>query len=275
MRVLNDGTSVASVGFGTYPLLDDEAERAVTSAIDLGYRLIDTAVNYGNEAAVGNAIAQSCVERSKIRVATKVPGRDHGYENTLASFELSRERLGLDYVDIYLIHWPNPSVDKYVETWRAMIKLREDGLVKTIGVSNFTQEFILRLLDETGVLPAINQIEVHPYFPQQEMRYFHDSHGIATMAWSPFGKHASALMGEAPVRAAAANHKVSPGQVVLKWHSQIASVPIPKSGNPTRQQENLVQDSFKLSVEETAAISALARPSGRWFDGDPSTHEEM
>lgn len=275
MRVLNDGTKLPHVGLGTYPLLHDEAERAVNSALEMGYRLIDTAVNYGNEASIGVAIANSFIPRSQIRVVTKLPGRDHGYEETFASFESSRKRLALDYVDIYLIHWPNPSVGKYVETWRAMIKLQQDGLAKTIGVSNFTQEFILRLANETGVLPALNQIEVHPFLPQQEMRHFHEAHGIATVAWSPFSKDASRLLEEEPVRSAATAHSATPAQTVMKWHSQIGVVPIPKSGDARRQEENLSEKGFLLSPREMSSITALARPSGRWFGGDPNVHEEM
>ena len=271
---LNDGNELPSVGLGTYPLKDEAAVQAVAAAIDLGYRHVDTAVNYRNEEAVGRGVAASGTPRDKVQVATKLPGRDHGYDETLASFERSRTALGVDYIDLYLFHWPNPSVGRYVDTWRAMIELRDRGLVRSIGVSNFTQDFLSRLIDETGVTPAVNQIELHPYFPQQEMRGFHAANGIVTEAWSPLGK-GSGVRSEPAIVAAATAHGVTPAQVVSRWHIQLGSVPIPKSGDPTRQKQNLDVFGFVLSAEEMSAITALGRPDGRLFDGDPNTHEEM
>lgn len=179
-HTLNDGTTIPALGLGTWPMDDGEAERAVADALQLGYRLVDTATNYRNETGVGRGVARSGVPREEVVVTTKLPGRDHGYEETLASFEQSRRRLGVEYVDLYLIHWPLPRVGKYVESWRAMIKLREDGLVRSIGVSNFTPEHIGHLEKETGVLPSVNQIELHPYFPQAELRAHHTDKGILT-----------------------------------------------------------------------------------------------
>ncbi len=274
MPVLNDGHHLPDVGFGTYPLRGDAGTEAVLSALDAGYRLIDTAVNYGNEDAVGRAVARTDVPRDRIVVTTKVPGRDHGYDATLASFDRSAAALGLDVVDLYLIHWPNPSVDKYVDTFRAMVRLKEEGRIRSVGVSNFTPEYLERVADATGILPAVNQVEMHPFFPQTELREFHADHGIVTEAWSPLGKGAP-VREAAPVVAAARAHGVTPAQVVLRWHRHLGSVPIPKSGDPARQRENLDLAGFALTDDEVAAITALGRPDGRLFGGDPTTHEEM
>jgi 2,5-diketo-D-gluconate reductase A len=271
---LADGTELPDIGFGTYPLKDDEAVRAIHSAIDIGYRLIDTAVNYGNEDAVGRAVATASVPRDQLLVTTKLPGRHHGYHETLDSFEQSRRALGLDVIDLYVIHWPNPSVDKYVDSWKAMIELRDRGLVRSIGVSNFTIGFLERLKAETGELPAVNQIELHPFFPQEELRAFHAANGIVTEAWSPLGKRAPVRDAE-PVLAAASAHGVTGAQVVLRWHQQIGSLPIPKSGDPERQRVNFDLGGFTLTDDQVAAITALGRPDGRLFDGDPETHEEQ
>ncbi|NLE70866.1 MAG: aldo/keto reductase [Actinomycetales bacterium] len=274
MRALNDGTTLPDIGFGTYPLRGDEGTAAVLDALAIGYRLIDTAVNYRNEDAVGRAIAQTDVPRSEIVVTTKLPGRDHGYDETLRSFERSAAALGLDVIDLYLIHWPNPSIGKYVDAYRAMVRLREEGRVRTVGVSNFTQEHLARVADATGVMPAVNQVEMHPFFPQVELRAFHAAHGIVTEAWSPLGK-AAPVKQAAPVVAAARAHGVTPAQVVLRWHLQLGSVPIPKSADPGRRRENLDVFGFELTDDEVAAITALGRPDGRLFGGDPNVHEEM
>ncbi len=273
-RELNDGTSIPAIGFGTYPLRGREGEEAVAAAVAAGYRLLDTAVNYGNEDAVGRGMRASGVDRGELIVQTKLPGRHHGFDATLASFDESRRALGVDTVDVYLIHWPNPSVDRYVETFRAMIRLRDRGLVRTIGVSNFTEEFLTRLHRETGELPAVNQVELHPYFPQQALRAFHAEHGIVTEAWSPLGKNAPVLS-EPAITGAAAAHGVTPAQVVLRWHVQLGSVPLPKSRTPRRQRENIDVFGFELTAEEMASITALGRPDGRLFGGDPNSHEEQ
>lgn len=274
MPTMSDGTVLAEIGFGTYPLKGEECTRAVVSALDVGYRLIDSAVNYRNEEAVGRAIAETSVDRDDIIVATKIPGRDHGFDSTLASFDRSLEALGLDRIDLYIIHWPNPGVDKYVDTWRAMVRLHEEGRARSIGVSNFTAEYLTRCADETGVMPGLNQVELHPFFPQEEVRAFHAEHGVVTEAWSPLGK-AAPVKESAPVADAAAAHGVSAAQVILRWHQQIGSLPIPKSGDPGRQRENLDLGGFTLSDEEVAAITSLGRTDGRLFGGDPTTHEEL
>lgn len=231
-------------------------------------------MNYRNEDAVGAAVRETDVPRDELVVATKLPGRDHGFEETITSCRGSLASLGLDHIDLYLIHWPNPSVGRFVESWKAMIQLQREGLVRSIGVSNFTEEFLTRLADETGVLPAVNQVELHPYFPQEELLAFHREHGIVTEAWSPLGK-AQAPFAEEPVAAAAAAHDVSPAQVVLRWHHQRGVLPIPKSASPERQRTNIDVFGFELSDTEVQAITALGRTDGRLFDGDPNTHEEM
>jgi diketogulonate reductase-like aldo/keto reductase len=273
-RQLNDGTTIPPVGFGTAGLRGDDAVTAVTAALENGYRLIDTAVNYGNETEVGEAIRRSGVPRDEIVVTSKIPGRHHAYDDAIASTRESLERLGLERIDVHVIHWPNPSQEKYHETWRALVQLRDDGLVRSPGVSNFTEEHLRRVIDDTGVTPVLNQIELHPYFPQPQMREVDAGLGIVTEAWSPMGKR-QAPFAEPVVRAAAEAHGVSPGQVVLRWQLQLGNLPIPKSATPARQRENLDLDGFELTDDEVAAITALARPDGRLFGGDPDTHEEM
>lgn len=271
LHTLNDGTTIPAIGLGTWPMDDAQAEQAVADALDLGYRLVDTATNYRNETGVGRGIAASGVPREEVVVTTKLPGRHHGYEETLASFEESRRRLDLAYVDLYLIHWPLPRVDKYVDSWRAMIKLRESGLVRSIGVSNFTPEHIERLERETGVLPSVNQIELHPLFPQDELRAFHEGKGIVTESWSPLGR-SSDLLDDPVVREIAETLKVTPGQVVLRWHTQLGALPIPKSADRERQRANLDIFGFELDATQMAAVADRAH---RRLGGDPEVHEEF
>jgi 2,5-diketo-D-gluconate reductase A len=273
-HTLNDGHSIPSVGFGTYPMKGQEATDAVASALEIGYRLIDTAVNYQNEDAVGRAIATSDVPRDEIVLTTKLPGRDHGYDETLRSFDASCQALGVDTLDLYLIHWPNPRSGRYADSWKAMVQLQKDHRVRSIGVSNFTREFIERIGAETGVLPAVNQIELHPYFPQEALVAFHAEHGIVTEAWSPLGKRAAPYE-EPVVGEIAAAHGISASQVVLRWHQLRGVVPIPKSGDPERQRSNFDIPPVDLTAAELAAITALGRADGRLFGGDPNTHEEM
>lgn len=271
---LNDGTTLPVIGFGTYPLRGEDGTTAIKSALDTGYRLLDTAVNYENEFEVGDALRRSGVDRDEVWVQSKIPGRHHGYDDALASIRESLETMQLDRIDVHLIHWPNPSVGKYVEAWRALVTAREEGLVTTIGVSNFTEDQLRRVIDATGVTPAVNQIELHPYFPQTEMRKINAELGIRTEAWSPLGKR-HAPFDEPPVAEAAAAHGVTPAQVILRWHYQIGSLPLPKSADPQRQEDNLKIFDFELTEAEGDAITALGRPDGRLFGGDPETHEEM
>jgi diketogulonate reductase-like aldo/keto reductase len=271
---LNDGTTLPAIGFGTYPLKGEQAVTAVTSAISCGYRLLDTAVNYGNEAEVGEAVRRSGLPRAEIKVASKLPGRHHAYDDAIRSVRASLEALGLDHLDLHLIHWPNPSVGRYPEAWRALVDLQKDGLVRSIGVSNFTEEHLRRIIDETGVTPAVNQIELHPYFPQVAMREVNARLGIQTESWSPLGKR-QAPFTEPPVVAAAEKYGVTPGQVILRWQVELGSIPIPKSATPERQRQNLDVFGFSLTDDEVAAITGLGRADGRLFGGDPETHEEQ
>ncbi len=271
-RTAHDGLELPLIGLGTYGLNGEDGVTSMLSAVESGYRLLDTAVNYGNEETVGDVIRRSSVARDELIVATKVPGRHHGFDETMASFEESRRRLGVEHIDVYLIHWPNPSVNRYIDTWHAMIELAADGLVGSIGVCNFTQEMIERLGDATSVLPSVNQVELHPYFSQAELRAFHEAHGILTQAWSPLGRKSDLL--ENPLVADIASaHGVSVTQVVLRWHVQQGIIAIPKSANPERQRQNLDVFGFELSDDDMSALATLER--GRIWGADPNTHEEM
>lgn len=273
-RALNDGATVPALGFGTYPLVGQDGAAAVLSAIERGYRLLDTAVNYENEGAVGRAIRDSGVPREQITVQTKLPGRHHAYERAIDSAYESLYRLGLDQIDVYLIHWPNPLTGDYRSAWRALVELRERGVVRTIGVCNFTEAHLRQVIADTGVVPAINQIELHPYFPQRRMRQVHEELGILTESWSPLGKR-NAPYGEPVIAELAAKYDVSPAQVILRWQLELGNVPLPKSATPERQVENSLLDGFALTTDEVERITSLGRPDGRLFDGDPDTHEEF
>jgi len=219
-------------------------------------------------------VRRSGLPREEVFLTSKIPGRHHAYDEAVASVRGSLEALRTDYLDLQLIHWPNPSVGLYAEAWRALVDLQAEGLVRSIGVSNFTPAHLDRVVEETGVVPAVNQVELHPYFPQEQMRAEHERRGIRTESWSPLGKR-QAPYAEAPVAAAAEAHGVTPGQVILRWQVQLGAVPIPKSATPSRQVENLDVFGFALSEDEVAAISGLAKPDGRLFGGDPEVHEEM
>ena len=271
---LNDGTSIPAIGFGTYPLKGEEGIAAMTSALEVGYRLLDTAVNYENEREVGEAFRRSGLPREEVQIASKVPGRDHANERAVASVESSLDALGIDYLDMALIHWPNPSVGLYREAWKALVEVRERGLARSIGVCNFTAQHLKDIIDATGVTPSVNQIELHPYFPQAQMRAENERLGIRTEAWSPLGKR-RAPFEEPPVAQAAQAHDVTPAQVILRWQVQLGNVPLPKSATPERQRTNLDIFGFELTEQEMDAITALGQGNGRLFDGDPDVHEEM
>lgn len=273
-HTLNDGTTLPLVGLGTYGLFGLAGVEAMTVALKQGYRLLDSAVNYENEGAVGKAVRASGIAREEIRVTSKLPGRHHSKKKAAIAIEESVLRSGLDYLDLYLIHWPNPSQQLYVEGWEAMIEARERGLLRSIGVSNFLPEYLDQLIEKTGVAPSVNQIELHPYFSQPEQRAADRERGVLTQAWTPIGK-GRALLEEAPIVALAEKHGRSPAQVVLRWHVQLDVLPIPKSATPARQIENLDIEGFSLSDAEMASINALTRADGRLFDGDPRTHEEF
>lgn len=269
-----DLLSLPPIGFGTYPLRGQDAVRVVTSALANGYRLVDSAFNYENEAAVGRAVRDSDVPREQIILASKLPGRRHAFEQAVATVEESVMRTGLDHIDLYLIHWPNPITDRYVEAWRALIEARDRGLVRAIGVSNFLPEHIERLEAETGVLPAVNQIELHPYFPQVEALAYHHERGIPVEAWSPLGR-GNEITSEAVVAEVAAAHAVTPAQAVLAWHVERGVIPLPKASSPEHQRENLAADTLTLTEDEVERITALGRPDGRLAGQDPATYEEF
>ena len=271
-RTLNDSNTIPALGFGTYKLWGEEGIEAVRSAIDVGYRLLDTALNYDNEADVAEGIRRSGVDREEIVITTKLPGRFHGYDETLEGFEVSRRNLGVDYVDLFLIHWPMPRLDKYVDSFRAMVKLQQDGLIRSIGTSNFTEEHLTRVMDSTGVTPAVNQVELHPYFPQAKLRAFHERHGITTQSWTPLARQRSPFKDER-VLAVAEAHGVTSSQVILRWHLQLGSIPIPKAAHRSFQEENANIFGFELSDAEVESISSME--SGRLWGGDPDTNEEM
>ncbi|WP_084079275.1 aldo/keto reductase [Demequina sp. NBRC 110057] len=277
-RTLNDGHAIPSLGFGTYPMKDQECVDGVRSALETGYRLIDSAVNYGNEVAVGRGIREfldaSGTPREDVTVQTKLPGRHHDFDAAVASIQESYDRLQVGTIDVVLIHWPNPITGKYRQAWKGLIEARERGLVRSIGVSNFTAQHLAHIVDETGVTPVINQIELHPYFNQEDMRAVHSERGILTQSWSPLGKR-QAPYAEPAVADAAAAHGVTPAQVILRWQVQLGNVPLPKSATPSRQAENLDVFGFELTSDEMTAISSLTKADGRLFGGDPDTHEEM
>lgn len=267
-------TSLPELGFGTYRLNGAEGADAVTRAIDAGYRLIDSAFNYENEGAVGRAVRTADVDRDAVIFTSKLPGRHHAYDEAIRTIEESVYRSGLDRIDLYLIHWPNPRVGKYVDAWRALIEARARGLVGAIGVSNFLPEHLERIETETGERPLVNQIELHPYFPQTDALAYHRERGILTEAWSPLGRGNDLLLNPVIVSVADA-HDATPGQTVLAWHRAVGSIPIPKAASGERQRENLESLGLELSDDEVAAITALGRPDGRTHGQDPATYEEF
>lgn len=253
---LNNGVEMPQLGFGVWQVPDDEATKAVTTAIESGYRSIDTAAIYQNETGTGKAIAASGVARDELFVTTKVWNTEQGYDSTLRAFDASLDKLGLDHVDLYLIHWPVPAKDAYVDTYRALEKIYADGRAKAIGVSNFLPEHLKRLLGETSVVPVLNQIELHPQLQQAESRALHAEHGIATEAWSPLGSGKGLL--EVPtVLAVARKHGRTPAQAVIRWHLQTGNVVIPKSVTPSRIAENIDVFDFELDADDLAAFAAL------------------
>ncbi|MFG3249571.1 aldo/keto reductase [Streptomyces sp. NPDC048187] len=253
---LNNGVEMPQLGFGVWQVPDDEAQTAVARALEAGYRSIDTAAIYGNEEGTGRAIAASDLPREDLFVTTKLWNSEQGYDSTLRAFDASMEKLGLDYLDLYLIHWPVPAGDKYVDTYKAFEKLLADGRVRAIGVSNFLPEHLERLTAETSVVPAVNQIELHPHLQQHTSREVHAKQGIVTEAWSPLGS-GKGILDIPAIVAIAQKHGRTPAQVVLRWHLQLGNVVIPKSVTPSRIKENIDVFGFTLDTEDLAAISAL------------------
>ncbi|WP_300266701.1 aldo/keto reductase [Microbacterium sp.] len=272
-RTAHNGFTLPAIGLGTYRLNAEEGAAAIAGAIEAGYRLVDSAFNYENEGAVGRGVAVAGVDRSDVIVTTKLPGRHHSTPKARTSIEESRFRLSLDATDLHLIHWPNPSQDEYVQAWEALIEAQQRGIVRQIGVSNFLPEHLERLERETGVLPVVNQIEVHPYFPQVEQLAYHREHGIITQAWSPIGRGRD-IFDEPVVTKIAAAREISPAQVVLAWHVARESVAIPKASSLEHQRANLAAVEVSLETAEVEAITALGRADGRLFGADPRTHEE-
>ncbi|WP_018155261.1 aldo/keto reductase [Demetria terragena] len=256
LRTGSGTTPLPQLGFGVWQVPDEGASDAVQAALTAGYRSIDTAAIYGNEAGVGAALAATDVPRDEIFLTTKVWNDNQGREKTLAAMETSLEKLGLDQVDLYLIHWPTPAHDTYVETWKALLELRDAGKARAVGVCNFEPEHLQRLLDETGELPAINQIELHPRLQQRELREFHAKHEILTEAWSPLGQGGDILKDPVIVEIAERVGR-TPAQVILRWHLQIGNVVIPKSVTPSRIAENFDVFDFELTDADLAAIEQL------------------
>ena len=254
---LNNGVEMPQLGFGVFQVPDDETTAAVTAALAAGYRSIDTAAIYGNEEGAGRALAESGIPREELFITSKLWIEDLGYEPTLAAFEASLDKLGLEYLDLYLIHWPAPESDKYADSWLALEKLQADGRVRAIGVSNFLPEHVQRLVDLGGTVPAVNQVELHPALQQRDVAVFNGAHGIATEAWSPLAQ--GAVLDDPAVVEIAARHGRTPAQVVLRWHLQQGRVVIPKSVTPSRIRENLDVFGFTLSAGELAAVDALER----------------
>ncbi|MEV6199732.1 aldo/keto reductase [Streptomyces sp. NPDC051771] len=254
---LNNGVEIPQLGFGVFQVADDATTAAVTAALDAGYRSIDTAAVYGNEAGVGRALAGSGIAREELFVTTKLWNADQGHDATLRAFDASLAKLGLDYVDLYLIHWPTPARDLYRDSWRALERLAAEGRIRAAGVSNFQPEHLRRLLDDATLTPAVNQIELHPALRQSELRAFHREHGIATEAWSPLAQ--GAVLDDPAIEAIAAAHGASPAQVVIRWHLQLGNVVIPKSVTPARIRANFDVFGFVLTDEEMATIAGLDR----------------
>ena len=273
-HTLSDGLDLPAIALGTYNLRGFSGVAAIVSGIDAGYRMLDSAFNYENEGALGAAVRRCGVAREELRLVSKLPGRHQRYDAAVYTLEESLMRAGLDYWDMYLIHWPNPRRGLYVEAFGALLDARARGLVRSVGVCNFLPEHLERLREETGEYPSVNQIELHPYFPQACALSYHERIGVLTQSWSPLGRKWH-IVDDPAVLALASEVGVSPARLILRWHYQLGALPLPKSGSVERQRENLDIFSFSLSEEHMAAISALGRPDGRQADQDPAYYEEF
>lgn len=266
---MNDGTQLPAIGFGLYKVPPEQTAHVVGAGLDAGYTLIDGAAFYGNEPELGAALRDSG-RREDVLVTSKFWGDPvQSYDQALADFERTEADLDIGPVDIYMIHWPRPARGQYVDVWRALIRLREEGRVRAIGVANFDQQELTRLIEETGVVPVINQVESHPWLPQHELRAFHQEHGIITQAWSPLGR--GRLLQDPTLVAIAAKHEVTPAQVVLRWHLSLGGAAIPKSTHPERLRENLALDGFALDATDLAAIAGLE--NGTRTGSDPKDRQ--
>ncbi|KQR50656.1 oxidoreductase [Leifsonia sp. Leaf336] len=263
--VLNDGSAIPQLGFGVYKIPEDETVDAVLTALEAGYRHIDTAAFYENERAVGEAVRRSGLDRDEVYVTTKVWWTENGYDSTLRSFDASLERLGFETVDLFLIHWPAPAHDRYVDSWRALERLQEEGRVRSIGVANFHIHHLQRLSAETSTIPAVNQVELHPWLPQEEVRGYDAAQGIVTEAWAPLAR--GRVLDDPVLAGLAAKHGVTPAQVVIRWQLQLGNVVIPKSSTPQRIRQNLEVFDFELDADDVAAIASLE--SGERTGKDP------
>ncbi|MFC9623917.1 aldo/keto reductase [Streptomyces sp. NPDC056930] len=254
---LNNGVEIPQLGFGVFQVPDDQTTAAVSAALEAGYRSIDTAAIYGNETGVGRALTASGLPREDLFVTTKLWNADQGYDSTLRAFDASLAKLGLDRIDLYLIHWPTPARDLYLGSWRAIERLAADGRIGAAGVSNFQPAHLQRLLDNSELVPAVNQVELHPGLQQAELRAFHAEHGIATEAWSPLAQ--GAVLSDPAITTIAERTGKSPAQVVLRWHLQLGNIVIPKSVTPSRIRQNLDLFDFQLTDADMAAIAATDR----------------
>jgi 2,5-diketo-D-gluconate reductase A len=267
---MNDGRSIPVIGFGVWQVPDDVVVDATVKALEVGYRHIDTAYLYHNERGVGEALRRSGLDRDDVFVTTKVWNTDHGYGQTLRAFDKSTGLLGIDEVDLYLIHWPTPARDVYLDSWRALIRLREEGRARSIGVSNFHDAHLRKIIDETGVIPAINQIELHPWLPQTELRDIDARLGIKTEAWSPLGS--GRLIDDPVIAEVSAKHGKSPAQVMVRWSIQLGNIVLPKSVTPERIEQNIDVFDFQLDDADMAAIATLE--SGRRTGPNPDEFNE-
>nr|WP_295970150.1 aldo/keto reductase [uncultured Bacillus sp.] len=271
---LNDGMTLPVIGLGTYHIRGNEGVNSILSAVDLGYRLLDAAYNYENEGTIGEAVRRTSIPREQLRITSKLPGRYQEYDKAVAAIQESLYRAGLDYYDLYLIHWPNPKQDHYVEAWQALIDAKKWGLIRSIGVCNFLPEHIDRLEKETSVLPSVNQIELHPYFNQEKQRKYHAEKNIMTESWSPLTRGARDI--ELPVmQQIAQKHNKTIVQIVLRWHYQLGAVSIPKSASAVRQLENISLFDFALDESDMEIINGLSFPEGRIANQNPAVYEEF
>lgn len=274
-KMLNDRCVVPAIGFGTFSLQGATGVRAVDLALKNNYRWLDTAFTYENEGTVGRAIAQSSVPREEIIITSKLPGRCHEYEKAVYTIQESLYRANLDYFDFYLIHWPNPKHGKYVEAWQALIDAQKWGLIRSIGVSNFLPEHIEVLENETGILPSINQIEMHPYLNNRDLLKYNQSKGIQTQSWSPIGNRLVTELSSHPlISKMGAKYEKSITQIILRWHIQLGSIPIPSSRRSAHQLENISIFDFELTDEEMVLIDSLTKPDGHVFGQEPNTYHE-